>query len=155
MLFISGISNQKGAESSPRLSFHANWRITRPIEVACRIYMEHTTRMHLHTAVWSPSRKNLQRRQRVNTAIPFQLGRSPSYKSASNLGFHELHFGHYFHLFHIFHSGSTNPIHRPISKVVRNIGSSESREEARREVEDWHRVAFRVWLSLFVVFSIV
>jgi hypothetical protein len=152
---ISGKSSQKDAESGSELNFHANQRTTTPTKITCRIYMVHTTRMHLHIGRKSPSRKDLQRRQRINVAILFQLGWSPSYKSSSNLGFHELQFGHHFHLFHLFHSISTNPCHRPISMAVWDFGSPESREEARHEAEDWHKAASRVWLSLFVVFSVV
>jgi hypothetical protein len=59
---------------------------------------------HLHRAydpyagVWALSGKDLQRWQRFNAVILFQLGRSPTYKFASILGFRELHFGHHFHV---------------------------------------------------------
>jgi hypothetical protein len=69
--------------------------------------------------VWSLSGKNLQRRQRFNSAISFQLDWSLSYKYAQRPRVRGAPFWPPFPcLFHLFHFVSTNPSHRPISKAV-------------------------------------
>jgi hypothetical protein len=78
---FQGYQAKKTEESDPKLSFHANWWTMGPTEIICCVYKEHMTRMHLHTGrMVSNRKKNLQRRWRFNVMIPFQLGRSLSYK---------------------------------------------------------------------------